>query len=333
MSETPAISAVIPLYNKASYISRALNSVLAQTFQDFEVIVVDDGSTDRGAAIVKEFTDSRIRLIHQENRGVSAARNRGIEASRAELVAFLDADDEWLPKHLETIAHLRIKFPNAGAYSTAYIIHEQNGQRKCPKYHAIPSSPWEGVIPSYFLSSALGNYPVNSSTLCIERGVYEDIGGYPVGVSYGEDAYFWGRIALRYPIAFSWETGAIYRRDAHGRACVKLVPLKKEPFVTFFQETPHRFDLSCEAMQYLSEYANKLELSRALRNIMADQLTEARDILSSCNTTFFRIKKCFLIIMTCVPRRLFNILWSLKRIVAQALQNRDYTEDPWFKVE
>ncbi len=107
----PEVSVVIPLYNKGLYIARALNSVLAQTFQDFEVILVDDGSTDDGAEVIGGVDDPRIQLIQQENLGVSAARNRGIEAARAELVAFLDADDEWLPCFLSKIIDLSDKYP------------------------------------------------------------------------------------------------------------------------------------------------------------------------------------------------------------------------------
>ncbi len=93
----PLISVVIPLYNKEPYIKRAIDSILAQKIQDYEIIVIDDGSTDKSAEVVKSFPDPRIRLIQQENAGVSAARNRGIEEAKAELIAFLDADDEWTP--------------------------------------------------------------------------------------------------------------------------------------------------------------------------------------------------------------------------------------------
>lgn len=97
----PDISVIIPLYNKGKYIVRALDSVFAQTYQDFEVIVVDDGSTDNGLEIVQQYRDSRLRLIRQANAGPGAARNRGLKASKAPFVAFLDADDEWLPEFLE----------------------------------------------------------------------------------------------------------------------------------------------------------------------------------------------------------------------------------------
>ena len=89
------VSIVIPLFNKASYVERALDSIRGQTFNDFEVIVVDDGSTDAGASVVARYSDSRVRLITQSNAGPGPARNAGIAEAIGDLVAFLDADDEW----------------------------------------------------------------------------------------------------------------------------------------------------------------------------------------------------------------------------------------------
>lgn len=97
------ISIVIPLYNKEKQIAHTLQSVFAQTFQDFEIVIVDDGSTDNSVMEVKKFDDPRVLLIQQSNAGVSAARNRGIEEANGELIAFLDADDEWMPEFLQTI--------------------------------------------------------------------------------------------------------------------------------------------------------------------------------------------------------------------------------------
>lgn len=103
-----AVSVIIPLYNKQRYIQRALDSVFAQTYKDYEVLVVDDGSTDNGADIVQRCNDSGVRLIRQANAGPGAARNRGIRESSGPCIAFLDADDEWLPAFLEvSMNHLQ----------------------------------------------------------------------------------------------------------------------------------------------------------------------------------------------------------------------------------
>ena len=122
------ISVVIPLYNKAPYIARALNSVLAQERLPEEIIVVDDGSTDGGGDLVKQFKDPLIRLIRQENQGVSAARNRGISLAKGELIAFLDADDTWQPGFLKVISEMRELYPQAGIYGTAYDVINPKGK-------------------------------------------------------------------------------------------------------------------------------------------------------------------------------------------------------------
>ena len=122
------ISVVIPLYNKERQIAHTLRSVFAQTFQDFEVVIVDDGSTDGSVAEVEKFTDSRIRLIRQVNAGVAAARNRGIEEAQGELIAFLDADDEWKPEYLATQYHLYQKYPECSVYACNYEFREYEGK-------------------------------------------------------------------------------------------------------------------------------------------------------------------------------------------------------------
>ena len=95
------VSIVIPLYNTEEYVQLALESALAQTYQNLEIIVVDDGSTDGGVNICRKFTDKRIRIIQQANRGLSGARNTGIRNAEGEYVAFLDADDLWVPEKVE----------------------------------------------------------------------------------------------------------------------------------------------------------------------------------------------------------------------------------------
>ena len=100
------ISVVIPLYNKEKSIASTLRTVLNQTFSDYEIVIVNDGSTDGSVEEIEKVQDDRIRLVHQPNAGVSAARNRGIEEAKGELNAFLDADDEWKPDYLATQYHL-----------------------------------------------------------------------------------------------------------------------------------------------------------------------------------------------------------------------------------
>ena len=123
---SPKITVVIPLYNKEKYVARALRSVLNQSFSDFELVVVDDGSTDSSVAVVKRFKDPHMRLIAQQNQGVSAARNRGVAEARSEYVAFLDADDAYKPDFLDTLWTLHQFFPNGRFFASAFEVIVQD---------------------------------------------------------------------------------------------------------------------------------------------------------------------------------------------------------------
>lgn len=265
----PVVSVVIPLYNKSPYIARALNSVLAQTFQDFEVIVINDGSTDGGAAVVKEFDDPRIRLIQQENRGVSAARNRGIEAARAELVAFLDADDEWLQQFLETIIKLRGRFPNAGAYATAIVISDKN-TKKYIRYRSVPSSSWEGLIADYFGSSVVGDLILSSSSVAIPKNILYEMNGFAIDARWGEDLDLWGRIALRYPIGFSMSYCSIIYLTNKGIDQIydRVTITEENPFLRSasiaIEENQSIFADRCYLMIYLDMIAVESALFNAI---------------------------------------------------------------------
>ena len=206
------ISIVIPLYNKVNTIARALDTVFAQTYQDFEVLVVDDGSTDDSAIVVERYADPRIRLIRQANAGVSAARNKGIEEANGEYVAFLDADDEWMPEFLEEIVALQQEFPACKAQATNYTFNSY-GVKSPTILRKIPFQGERGVLTNYFKVASCSHPPVWTSAVCIERALLQEIGGFPVGVKSGEDLWVWAHVAVRTQWAYSMKAMAQYNFD------------------------------------------------------------------------------------------------------------------------
>lgn len=209
------ITVVIPLYNKVNTIARALDTVLAQTYQDFEVVVVDDGSADGGAAVVEGYADPRIRLIRQANAGVSAARNKGIAEAKGEYVAFLDADDEWMPEFLEEIVALQKEFPDCRAQATTYV-QCQNSEKKNIVLNRLPFSGEYGVLTNYFEVASCSHPPVWTSAVCIERLLLQEIGGFPLGIKSGEDLLTWARVAVRTQWAYSLKPCAVFNVEGYG---------------------------------------------------------------------------------------------------------------------
>jgi glycosyltransferase involved in cell wall biosynthesis len=203
-----AFSIVISLYNKANYIENTLKSVLNQTFADYEIIVINDGSTDDSVRKVLGFNDSRIQLYNQENQGASAARNLGIEKAKYEYIAFLDADDLWKINHLEILNALIQNFPNAGIFASRYELIFNNGKNDIPNFKGI-SADYEGLIPDYFKTSL--PYPIaTSSSIVIPKRVFEKTGYFKPTISSGQDVDMWIRIASKYPVAISNKVTASY---------------------------------------------------------------------------------------------------------------------------
>ena len=204
------ISVVIPLYNKAQSITLALNTVLKQSYQDFEIIVINDGSTDDSVAKIEKFTDSRIHLIHQANAGVSSARNRGIREAQGEYIALLDADDEWHPDYLYTQMLLAEEYPNCDVFATNYQFCDVNGNLSATIIRNIPFSGNNGVLTNYFEVASTSHPPLWTSAVMARKEALLSVGGFPVGIRSGEDLLTWARLACRYNIAFSRKICSIY---------------------------------------------------------------------------------------------------------------------------
>jgi len=307
-----SVSVVIPLYNKGPHVARTIQSVLNQTEQNFEIIVVDGRSTDEGPKIVKSFGDPRILFFAQVGSGVSSARNEGISHSRSNFIAFLDADDEWMPDHLETLLRLREAHPEAGAYTTAYLVNCPNTGTKMANFHAIPGKPWEGLIPSYFQSAALGSPPVWTSVVGIPKQILEDKGGFNTDTWWGEDSDLWGRIALKYPIAFSWEGIGIYHMDASNRACNRTEPVEENIFVHTAKEAIEVGEVLPQMQEDLLEYVARKHLETAWLNLQAQNPKLARTNLKKCVTKGLVRQKYWAFFWAYVPPKGYMVARDLK---------------------
>jgi hypothetical protein len=224
-------SIVIPLYNKAPYISGTLDSVLAQSFSDFEVIVVDDGSTDGGAELVGFIADPRVRLVRQANAGVSAARNHGIALARGEWVAFLDADDWHHPAYLATLLWAQARCPEADTVATDYLPVPDTLAMWPPRW------PEMAALPGLEIVTDLPRRWMASPTLCtsavsVRRArLLQMQPCFPPGESHGEDLDLWFRLAEQAPVALAHAPLMAYRLAVDGSLSSGHGALAMPPFL------------------------------------------------------------------------------------------------------
>ncbi len=217
IEKAPRVSVIIPTYNRAGIIAEAVDSVLAQDYKDFELIVVDDGSTDNTSEVMARYGDD-VRVLFQENKGVSAARNRGITEASGKLIAFLDSDDLWLPQKLSTQVEFFSQRPDALICQTEEVWL-RNGIRINPKHrHKKPS----GMIFEPSLKLCL----VSPSAVMIRRDLLDRTGGFDETLPACEDYDLWLRISCRFPV-YLIETPLIIKRGGHDDQLSKGTGLDK----------------------------------------------------------------------------------------------------------
>ncbi|MFA6866939.1 MAG: glycosyltransferase family 2 protein [Clostridia bacterium] len=304
-------SVVIPLYNKEKHITRAIFSVINQTYKEFEIIVIDDGSTDNSVEEVIKLKDARIRLIKQKNCGVSSARNKGINESKYKFIGFLDADDSWEPTFLETIKNLIEKYPRSKAYATSYNIMKDDMNVISSPATKIIKHNWEGIIDDYFKYSLY--FPmISASSVVVMKSVFKELGGFPLNIRRGEDLHMWCRIALNFDIAYSNQIQATYFYNSENRACNNNAVLE-DTFANQAEEMLLEEKKKRKISTSFEEYMIKEIIIKATLLIDNNKRKEARQLLYKYRYT--KLNKKTLIttyILSWTPKTIKSWVYNLK---------------------
>ncbi|MBB4522297.1 glycosyltransferase family 2 protein [Rhizobium leguminosarum] len=247
----PAISVIIPTYNRSSFIGEAIDSVLRQTFGDFELIVIDDGSTDGTGEIVRGFEDNRLLFIQQKNAGRSAARNRAIEIARGRYIAFLDSDDTYLQDKLERQVEFMEKHPEIGMiYTSAKCIDAEGNILKNHVYIASVS----GQI--YHQVAFFRPVTITLPTVMLRREVLDTVGGFDEEMERFEDTDLWRRVSKRYEVgALTYSTCLLRTHDDNTLRTQN--PVKIANAIEYYVEKIFREDADMDS-DFLKEGASRL---------------------------------------------------------------------------
>ena len=268
-------SIVIPLFNKEKFITNTICSVLNQSHQNFEILVINDGSTDNSISVLNSIDDNRLKVIHQENKGVSSARNRGIAESKYDLIGFLDADDLWEPDFLSEIGKLVRSFPDCGLYATSYKskrdkIITDHRSKLLPDDHSY-------VIQDYF-DFINNNFAFNASSVVAKKSEFETVGLFPEGIIKREDYDMWIRFFIFSKIGFINKTLTTYIYDESEKPYHRI------------DETSQYYDIS-QLKNYINEgKVSKEHLNSAKKYILRHEIPLLRAVIRTKNVKSIILK-------------------------------------------
>jgi glycosyltransferase involved in cell wall biosynthesis len=303
----PFFSVLIPLYNKEKFIQNTLQSVLNQTFSDFEIIIVNDGSTDESEKIVSEFQDARIRYFVQKNQGVSVARNLGISLAQSNYISFLDADDYWYTDFLEQMYQAIILFPQQKVFTAAIEI--ETPKNIFPAVYSIEKTDEFEVI-NYFKASSKESV-IWTSCAVFHREVFEKVGDFDVTIKSGQDTDLWIRIGLVYPVVFNWKILARYVYDPKS--------LSKNQSLTQAKINFSKFAALEKSNPELKKFLDLNRFSLAIKSKIAQDKAHFETLYQAIDLENLNLKKRILLLL---PAYFLQKLIVLKQFLAnQGLGN------------
>jgi glycosyltransferase involved in cell wall biosynthesis len=298
----PAISVIIPLYNKGDYVEKAIASALDSGSGIHEVIVVDDGSTDDGPQVAVQSGDPRIKLVQQKNQGVSAARNHGIQQAIGEFIAFLDADDYWTPEYIPQILALIDKYPQCGVYATHYFTFTEDGCTKIPRIYEVALDGSPQIVTRFFEAWARNNIFYTCSVVIRREIFFKHNIFFPENESLGEDQDVWFRIAELFPIAYSSRPLVAYRIGLSSSLSKAPTEAELPPFIKRLKE---RYDTNRIPPQHRKGVSRVLglhQLSLAMRFLLNSSWVRGVSLLFdrfSIQTPRFWLK---IFLLACLPK-------------------------------
>ena len=251
---------------------------------------------------VKKFDDPRVLLIQQSNAGVSAARNRGIEEANGELIAFLDADDEWMPEFLQTILQLKKIYFNCKVWATSYF-NSWNGNLLPITLRKIPFFEESGILTNYFKVATYSHPPICSISVAVDKQVLKSIGGFPVGIKSGEDLLTWARLAVETNIAYSTRPLAIYNMG-EGYILSNLPPRRQDvgdPVGKELVKLLDRYPDKKALKQYISHW-HKMRASVAVR--CGETMEVMKEVFLALKYNVLNLKVIFFFFLMLLPSKL-----------------------------
>lgn len=305
MTESPFFSVIIPLYNKEKDLLITVKSLLNQTFSNFEVILVNDGSTDGSLSVAKSIEDPRIKIYSKENEGVAKTRNFAVTKASTDYVVFLDADDYWYPTHLENMSQLVAHFPDHLWFATAYEKqHKKNFITPMQTELLREKEPTHLSVDNYFKYSC-SDALAWTSAVCFKKTFFEKLKGFDdtITMGAGEDTDLWLRAALEAPLAFSKEISARHKLDgsnriSHSNTLIRnFMDLDKYEGITKFQP-------------YLKKYLDINRFALLLKYKMAGDTKTAKLYCSKIHTNNLSATQK---VLQKMPGPILNILWSFKK--------------------
>lgn len=281
-------SVVIPLYNKEQSITNTIQSVLDQTFQDFEIVVVNDGSTDKSVERVKAFDDPRIRIIDKPNGGVSSARNRGIEEAKYEWIAFLDGDDWWEKNFLFEIKEAISKYKDNKIFIGGQIEHFEK-ERIRVSNEFLPKLEDTSPI-NYFKVLSKYNSPINSSSVVVDKSYLIDCGLFPIGQKVNEDYHLWIRLCVNESPIFINKHLSNYEKNIPNSASKQHFP--SVDFISMINlfGTVEK-ELNSEDRQYFRKYYKRVVLYRIIKSqkdYSKEEMQKIKQAYNKLNGFFFK---------------------------------------------